>query len=83
MKIIIIAAVLVSLLAVCNSQTADDISCVVATVDNDLDLTAAFYQNCPDFDYEVRSQFILRCLSGINHYNTLAGSCKLCARALQ
>ena len=41
MKIMIIAAVLVSLLAVCNSQTADDITCVVATVDNDLDLTAA------------------------------------------
>ena len=68
MKIIIIAAVLVSLLAVCNSQTAEDLACVVATVGSD----PAFARDCAGFDPNVRSQFISRCISGINHC-TLAG----------
>ena len=72
MKIIIIAAVLVSLLAVCNSQTAEDLACVVATVGSDTDLALAFARDCAGFDLNVRSQFISRCISGINHC-TLAG----------
>ena len=71
MKTMIIAAVFVSLIAVCNSQTSDDIACVVTAVGNDTDLIAVA-RDCPDFDPDVRSQFISRCISGINHY-TLAG----------
>ena len=54
----VIAAVLASLLAVCNCQTSTDIACVVNAVNGDFDLAIAFARDCATFDYEVRTQFI-------------------------
>ena len=60
MKIFIVA-VLVSLIAVCNSQTTAQIQCVSNAVDTNSNIAIAVARDCANFNIQVRSSLYLEC----------------------